>query len=133
MWGKEKETELNENGKMAVILPYGVLFRENEKRIRERLISGNFIKSIIGLPENLFYGTRIPVIIMIISKNRKEENVLFIDASQDYESDRKNNILLDEYQEKIISTYKNKNNIEDYSYLASKNEIIKNEILNNKQ
>ena len=126
MWGKEKETELNENGKMAVILPYGVLFRENEKRIRERLISGNFIKSIIGLPENLFYGTRIPVIIMIISKNRKEENVLFIDASQDYESDRKNNILLDEYQEKIISTYKNKNNIEDYSYLASKNEILNN-------
>lgn len=118
--------ELNENGKMAVILPHGVLFRENEKRIRERLISGNFIESIIGLPENLFYGTRIPVIIMIISKNRKEENVLFIDASQDYESDRKNNILLDEYQEKIISTYKNKSNIEDYSYLASKNEIIKN-------
>ena len=62
------------------------------------MISGNFIESIIGL----FYGTRIPVIIIIISKNRKEENVLFIDASQDYESDRRNNILLDEYQEKHI-------------------------------
>lgn len=119
--------KLKENGKMAVILPHGVLFRENEKRIREKLIDGNFIETIIGLPENLFHNTRISVIIMIISKNRKEEDILFIDASQDYESDRKNNILAPEYQEKIINTYIKKKNIENYSHLVTKREIIDNE------
>ncbi len=114
-------------GKMAVILPHGVLFRENEKEVRERLIKDNCIEAIIGLPENLFHSTRIPVIIMIISKNRKEESVLFIDASQDYENDRKNNILSKEYQDKIIYTFIEKKEIADYSHLASKEEIINNE------
>lgn len=117
---------LAEYGKMAVILPHGVLFRENEKRVREKLIDGNFIEAVIGLPENLFHSTRIPVIIMIISKNRKDDNVLFIDASQDYENDRKNNILSKEYQDKIVDTYMEKKVIENYSHLASKEEIINN-------
>lgn len=117
---------LDEKGKMAVILPHGVLFRENEKLIRERLIDANCIDAIIGLPENLFNNTRIPVIIMVMSKNREEGNVLFIDASQDYENDKKNNILSKEYQDKIVSTYKEKRDIENYSYLASKEEIINN-------
>lgn len=119
--------KLDEHGKMAIILPHGVLFRENEKQVRERLIYDNCIEAIIGLPENLFHNTRIPVIIMIIAKNREEDNVLFIDASQEYENDRKNNILSKEYQEKIIYTYMKKNDIENYSHLASKEEVINNE------
>lgn len=118
--------KLNEHGKMCVILPHGVLFRENERKVREGLINDNYIEAIIGLPENLFHGTRIPVIMMVISKNREEENVLFVDASQDYENDRKNNILSKEYQEKIIDTYVKKKEIENYSHLASKEEIINN-------
>ena len=59
---------LQDNGKMAVILPHGVLFRENEKEVRRKLIEKNQIEAIIGLPENLFYDTRIPVIILILSK-----------------------------------------------------------------
>ena len=118
--------KLDEDGRMAVILPHGVLFKENEKRVREILINENYIESIVGLPENLFYNTRIPVIIMFISKNRKDENVLFIDASQDYESDKKNNILSKKYQDEIIKTYREKKEIEDYSHLAPKEEILNN-------
>ena len=118
--------KLEESGRMAVILPHGVLFKENEKRVREILVNENYIEAIVGLPENLFYNTRIPVIIMFISKNRKDENVLFIDASQDYESDKKNNILSKKYQDKIKKTYKEKKEIENYSHLAPKEEIIKN-------
>lgn len=119
--------KLDEDGNMAVILPHGVLFRESEKPVRRKLVENSYIKAIIGLPENLFYDTRIPVIIMVLSKKKKEEDILFIDASQEYESDRKNNIMSKEHQDKIVRVYKKKEDIENYSHLASKEEVINNE------
>ncbi|MCI9247349.1 MAG: N-6 DNA methylase [Clostridia bacterium] len=119
--------KLDEDGNMAVILPHGVLFRESEKPVRRKLVENSYIKAIIGLPENLFYDTRIPVIIMVLSKKKKEEDILFIDASQEYESDRKNNIMSKEHQDKIVRVYKKKEDIENYSHLASKEDVINNE------
>lgn len=118
---------LDDNGRIAVILPHGVLFRENEKKVRETLIEKKQIDAIIGLPENLFYGTRIPVIILVISKNRKKDTILFIDASNDYKTEKGTNILTEENQKKIIDTYHNSKNIEGYSRNVSKNEIKMNE------
>lgn len=118
---------LDDNGRIAVILPHGVLFRENERKVRESLIEKNEIDAIIGLPENLFYDTRIPVIILIISKNRKKDTILFIDASNDYKTEKGTNILTEKNQKKIIDTYHNSKNIEGYSRNVSKNEIKRNE------
>lgn len=115
--------KLKDDGKMAVILPHGVLFRENEKKVRQNLIERNEIEAIIGLPENLFYGTRIPVIILIISKNRIEDTVLFIDASNDFKNERYKNVLTEEYQYKIVDTYHSQKEIEGYSRNVNINEI----------
>lgn len=118
---------LKENGKMAIILPHGVLFRENEKQIRRKLLEHHNIEAIIGLPENLFYATRVAVIIMILSKNRKDDRVFFIDASEEYDTDKRNNILSENCQEKIVKTYREKSEIENYSHLATREEIEKND------
>lgn len=118
--------KLKPGGKMAVILPHGVLFRENEKKVREQLVNLNLIRAIIGLPENLFHGTRMAVIIMILCKDRTDDGIMFIDASKEFENDRKNNILTKEYQDKIVNTYLSNKKIANYSCLASKEEIIKN-------
>lgn len=119
--------DLKDNGKMAVILPHGALFREREKIVRKELIQGNYIEAIIGIPENMFFGTRISVIIMILSKKKATEGILFIDASNEYKSKKKINIFTKENQQKIIYTYKKRENIKGYSYLASKDEIANND------
>lgn len=118
---------LKQDGKMAVILPHGVLFRETEKRVREFLIRNNNIEAIIGLPGNMFFGTRISVIIMILSKNKKDNNVVFIDASKEFKSKRKINILEKKHQNKIINTYLEKKEILEYSHIADIKEIIEND------
>lgn len=118
---------LKENGKMAVILPHGVLFREIEKVVREKFIEENYIDAIIGLPENIFLGTRNSVIIMVLKKNKADKNILFIDASNEYQSKRKINILNTENQEKIINTYLKREEIEEFSHLATISEIAKND------
>lgn len=115
------------DGKMAVILPHGVLFRENEKEVRKRLIQENYIEAIIGLPDNLFYTTRMSVIILIISKNKKNENIFIIDASEDYSNDKKNKVLSPKYQDRIIEVYKNKTEIKDYSRIISTKDVINND------
>lgn len=115
--------KLKENGKIAVILPHGVLFRETEKQVRRKLVEKNNIESIIGLPENLFYQTRMSVVILILSKNRKKSDILFIDASNDFINDKKNNILL---HKNIVDVFKNPRDIEDYSHIASVKEIEQN-------
>lgn len=119
--------DLNDNGKMAVILPHGALFRENEKKVREELIKGNYIDAIIGLPENMFFGTRISVIIMILSKKKANEGILFIDASKEYENKRKINILTKENQKRIIDIYMKRENVKDYAYIAPIDEIASND------
>lgn len=118
---------LKEDGIMAVVLPHGVLFRGGaEEKIRRTLIEKNYIDAIIGLPANTFYGTTIPTLIMILKKNRESKNVLFIDASKDFEKSRAKNYIREQDIHKIFDTYINRTNIDKYSYEATIDEIKEN-------
>ena len=119
---------LDENGKAFMILPHGVLFRgQAEGKIRKQLIDNNLIDSIIGLPDKMFLNTQIPTCILILNKNKKDNNILFIDSSKNCINQAKQNDMSDEQINKIIETYKNRNEIEKYSHLASYDEIVKND------
>lgn len=121
-------SSLNSNGTMGVILPHGVLFRgSSEGKIRQNLIDENLLDAVIGLPANLFYGTSIPACILIFKKSRTCKNVLFIDASREFEKGKNQNALTNKNIEKIAKTYKNKSQIEKYSYLATLKEIKEND------
>ncbi len=122
--------QLDDNGTMAVVLPHGALFRGGaEQRIRKYLIEDrNYLDAVIWLPANLFYGTSIPACIMVYKKCREHpEDILFIDASAGFEKVKNQNILRDEHIEKIISTYRNREVIEKYSHLATREEIRQND------
>lgn len=121
---------LAENGTMAIVLPHGALFRGGaEQHIRKYLIEDrNYLDAVIGLPANIFYGTSIPTCIMVFKKCREQpEDVLFIDASNEFEKVKTQNMLLDEHIDKIISTYRNRTDIEKYSHKATLKEIAKND------
>lgn len=126
---------LSENGTMAIVLPHGVLFRgAAEGKIRKAIIGdenataqGNYLDAVIGLPANLFYGTSIPTCVLVFKKNRKTRDVLFIDASGEFEKGKNQNRLTDEQVKKIVDTYKNRQNVDKYAYVASLDEIIAND------
>lgn len=119
---------LNETGTMAIVLPHGVLFRgASEGKIRETLIGKNYLDTIIGLPANLFYGTSIPTVILVLKKNRENKDILFIDASNDFEKNKNQNNLRDKDIDKIIKTYKERKDVEKYAHLASIEEIREND------
>lgn len=121
---------LSEDGCMAVVLPHGALFRgAAEEKLRTHLIKNkNYIDAIIGLPANIFYGTSIPTLIMVLKKCRNnEDDILFIDASQEYEKIKNQNKLRPEDIEKIVTTYKNREEIEKYSHKATIEEIEEND------
>lgn len=120
---------LDDNGTMAVVLPHGVLFRgASEGAIRQYLVEKkNYLDAVIGLPANIFYGTSIPTCILVFKKCRKYNDVLFIDASKDFEAGKNQNRLRDEDIEKIVSTYKDRKEIEKYSHKATMEEIEENE------
>lgn len=119
---------LNKTGTMAIVLPHGVLFRgAAEGKIRETLIGKNYLDTIIGLPANLFYGTSIPTVILVLKKNRENKDILFIDASNDFEKNKNQNNLTDENINKIIKTYKKRKDVEKYAHLASIEEIREND------
>jgi type I restriction enzyme M protein len=112
---------LAENGIMAVVLPHGALFRGGaEQHIRKYLIEDkNYLDAVIGLPANIFYGTSIPTCIMVFKKCRENpEDVLFIDASNDFDKVKTQNILREEHIDKIISTYRNRTETPKYSKRA---------------
>lgn len=118
--------QLDDNGIMACIAPHGVLFRgAAEGHIRKYLIEDrNYIDAIIGLPANLFYGTSIPTCILVLKKCKETpENILFIDASNDFEKVKNQNVLREQDIDKIISTYQNRTIIEKYSNLATLEEV----------
>lgn len=122
--------QLNDNGTMAVVLPHGVLFRgAAEEVIRKYLIEEkNYLDAVIGLPANIFYGTSIPTCILVFKKCRKhDDNVLFIDASMEFEKGKNQNLLSDEHVEKIIATFLNRKTIDRYSYAATLEEIKEND------
>jgi type I restriction enzyme M protein len=121
---------LADNGAMAIVLPHGVLFRGGaELHIRKYLIEQkNYLDAVIGLPANIFYGTSIPTCILVFKKCRENpDNILFIDASQEFEKVKTQNILRDEHINKIVETYRNRTTIEKYSHCASLQEIAGND------
>ena len=122
----------NEHGKVGVVIPHGVLFRgASEGKIRQQTIEENLLEAVIGLPANLFYGTGIPAAIIIFNKAKKSDNVLFIDASREFENGKNQNKLRDKDIEHIVSTYRDftegklpQGVVEDkYAYVASRKEI----------
>ena len=122
------ETMKPKTGRMAVVVPHGVLFRgSSEGRIRQKLIEENLLDSVIGLPEKLFYGTGIPAAILVFRKDKIDANVLFIDASREFKSGKNQNQLSDENIAKVIETYKQRETSDKYSYLASLGEIQEND------
>jgi len=121
---------LTENGTMALVLPHGALFRSGaEQHIRKYLIEDrNYLDAIIGLPANIFYGTGIPTCIMVYKKCREQPNdILFIDASNEFEKVKTQNILKNEHIDKIISTFRKRDEIEKYSKRVSLSEIEDND------
>ena len=121
---------LNDNGTMAVVLPHGVLFRGGaEGQIRKYIIEKqNYLDAVIGLPSNLFYGTSIPATILVFKKCRKEdEDILFIEASREFEKGKNQNSLTDENIKKIFKTCKEREEVDKYSHKASLGEIVENE------
>ncbi len=121
---------LAEDGRMAVILPHGVLFRGgSEGKIRKEIIDLNLLDAVIGLPENLFYGTSIPACVMVFRKDRRDREVLFIDASGEgnFEKGKNQNKLREQDVEKIVKTYDDYETIDKYSYVATYDEIVEND------
>ena len=122
--------QLDDNGILACIAPHGVLFRgAAEGHIRKFLIEDrNYIDAIIGLPSNLFYGTSIPTCILVLKKCKETpENILFIDASNDFEKVKNQNVLREEDIDKIIKTYQNREVIDKYSNIATLEEVKAND------
>lgn len=121
---------LSDGGTMACVAPHGVLFRGNaEGAIRRFLIENkNYVDAIIGLPANIFYGTSIPTCIIVMKKCRKEDdNILFIDASKEFEKVKTQNKLREEHIRKIVETYRDRKEIEKYSHCATLQEIADND------
>ena len=126
----------NERGKVGVVIPHGVLFRgASEGKIRQQTVEENLLEAVIGLPANLFYGTGIPAAIAIFNKAKKGDDVLFIDASREFENGKNQNRLRDVDIEHIVSTYrafadgKLSTGVaeEKYAYVATRKEIEEND------
>lgn len=119
---------VKEDGIMAIILPHGVLFRGGEEgEIRKNLIEKDRIDTIIGLPANIFYGTGIPTIIMILKKRRSNHDVLIVDASKGFAKEGKNNKLRACDIKKIVDTVVKRESIDHFSKVVSKEEIRRND------
>jgi len=129
------ETLKPKTGRMAVIVPHGVLFRgASEGRIRESLVKENLIDAVIGLPAGLFQTTSIPVAILIIDRAREkgggrenEDRILFIEASKEFKPGKTMNSLEPENADKIFNTFAERKEIERFSRLVSISEIAEND------
>ena len=119
---------LDQEGTMAIILPHGVLFRgRSEAGIRKKLLQDGNIDAVIGLPSKLFYSTGIPVSILILKKCKKSDDVLFINASEHFKKEKRQNVLLPEHIEKIVDTYQFRKEEDRYSRRVSLKEIEEND------
>lgn len=120
----------DDDGRVAVLLPHGVLFRGGaEEQIRKYLGKDlNKIDAVIGLPANLFHGAAIPVCLMVLKSKRNgdSDNILFIDASKEFISGRSSNTIDDSHIEKIVETYKNRVDVDKYAHVATMKEIEEN-------
>jgi len=119
---------LKDSGTMAIVLPHGVLFRgAAEGVIRKKLLEDGSIDTVIGMPANLFFGTSIPTTVIILKKNRTTRDVLFIDASKDFIKGKNQNKLSQENIDRIVETYKKRENVEKFAHVASFEEIKEND------
>lgn len=119
---------LKDDGVMAIILPHGVLFRGGkEKAIREKLLRDGHIDTVIGLPANLFYSTGIPVCILILKKCKKPDDVLIINAAEEFEKGKRQNVLNAEHIKKIVDTYQFRKEEDRYARRVSMDEIEEND------
>lgn len=130
------EVAHEKTGKVGVVVPHGVLFRgSSEGKIRKQTVEENILEAVIGLPANLFFGTGIPAAIVIFNKGKKNKNVLFIDASKEFENGKNQNKLRSQDIEHIVSTYRKfsagelKEGIAEdkYAYVATPAEIAEND------
>jgi len=119
---------LKDTGTMAIVLPHGVLFRgAAESVIRKKLLEDGSIYAVIGMPANLFFGTAIPTTVIILKKNRTTRDVLFIDASNEFTKGKNQNKLSKEHIDKIVETYKKREDVEKYAHVATFEEIKEND------
>lgn len=119
---------LKGDGIMAIVLPHGVLFRgDSEGEIRKNLILKHNIETIIGLPPQLFFATGIPVIVMILSKNRKSDDILFIDASESFRKGKKQNVLQQKDVQRIFDAVIRREDVPNFAHLATLDEIRAND------
>ena len=119
---------LKNNGTMSIVLPHGVLFRgAAEGKIREKLLRSGNIYAVIGLPANLFYNTSIPTCIIVLKKHRDGRDVLFIDASKKFDKGKKQNEMTDVHINEVMKLYSKRETVEKESFLASFEEIEKND------
>ncbi len=122
------------NCRIAAVAPHGVLFRgAAEGRIRKRVVDENLLDAVIGLPENLFYGTPIPACILVFKKNRSNKDVLFIDASGKdengnlrYKKEKKQNVLEQKHVDAIINAFRERKDIDKFAHVATIEEIVQN-------
>lgn len=122
------KTLKEETGRMGVVVPHGVLFRgAAEGKIRQKLIDENLLDAVIGLPEKLFYGTGIPAAILIFRKNKTDDSVLFIDTSNEFKPGKNQNTLTTENIEKIVRTYRTRQAVEKYAFVATLADIQQND------
>ncbi|MEH1773410.1 N-6 DNA methylase [Nostoc sp.] len=122
------ETTTLMNGRVAVVVAHGVLFRgSSEGKIRQQLIEENLLDAVIGLPSNLFFGTGIPAAILIFKRKKIDNNVVFIDASRDFGDVKSQNNLREKDIKKIVGVYQKRSTLDKYAYLASFEEIKEND------
>ena len=119
---------LKQTGTMAIVLPHGVLFRGgSERAIRKTLLQNGSIYAVIGLPSNMFYNTSIPTCIIVLKKHRDGRDVLFIDASNFCEKQKKQNVMIEEHINKVVELYKDRKSVDKTAYLASYEDIEAND------
>jgi type I restriction enzyme M protein len=129
------ETALPQEGRVAVVVPHGVLFRGGaEGRIRQKLIEDNLLDAVIGLPPNLFPTTSIPVALLVFDRSREKggararcSDVLFIDASREYQQSKNQNVMLDVHMDRILAAYEARKDVDKYAHVARVKEIAEND------
>lgn len=119
---------LSDAGTMAIILPHGVLFRgQAEGKIRRKLLELGYIDTVIGLPEKLFFNTDIPTVIVVLKRHRANGKVFFIDASKEFTKGKNHNYLEPQHVNRILTTYRNRVDVDKFAHLATLDEIKDND------
>jgi len=119
---------LNYNGRMGVVMPHGVLSRGGgEHHIRQRLIEDNLLDSVISLPYKMLSNNKLQLVLLLFKQDKKDDSILFIDASQSFKSIKSQKHLSDGHIEKIVTTYQSRESISGYAHLANIEEIIAND------